>query len=169
MFSATRCQFACGTRRKIERSSSSSSPRNSYCTCASSLPISLILPVNLRNARCRAWECRRECLPDAERTPDRPGNHQRLLLAQGVGEQAERSDLGWWYPSRLPALPMRQHRDDVIELRGRRNIGIEFAAGIDQDRRGVQAFGLQQRCQQRVLVFAIAVLVCSTSAAACGW
>ena len=85
-------------------------------------------------------------------------NDQRLLVAQRVGQQAEWSDLaGRVHPDFLVAH--RQHGDDVIELRGRGNVGIELAAGVDQDGIGVEAFGLEQRRQQRVLVFAVAVLI----------
>ena len=86
-------------------------------------------------------------------------NHQRLLLAQRVGQQAEGRDFAGRIHPDFFFVRHGQHGDDVIELRGRRNIRIELAAGIDQHRRGVQAFGLKQRGQQRVLVFAVAVLI----------
>ena len=85
-------------------------------------------------------------------------DHQRLFLAQGVGEQAEGSDFaGRIHPDFLAAH--REHGDHVIELRGRRDVGIELQAGIDENRIRVKAFGFEKRCEQRVLVFAIAVLI----------
>jgi hypothetical protein len=86
------------------------------------------------------------------------GNDQRQLVAQCEGQQAEGSDFaGSVHPDFVFAHG--QHGDDVIELRGRRDVGIELAAGVDEHRRGMQAFGFEQGGEQRVLIFAVAVLI----------
>ena len=57
-------------------------------------------------------------------------NHQRQLVAQAVSQQAEGCHLaGRIQPDFL--LSHGQHSNDVVELRRRRDVGIEFAAGID--------------------------------------
>ena len=75
-------------------------------------------------------------------------NHQRLLVAQAVGQQAERSHFaGRVHPHFLLAIlgvNHGQHGDDVIELRRRRHVRIKLAARIDENRVGMQAFGIQQ-------------------------
>ena len=83
---------------------------------------------------------------------------ERLFLAQIEGQQPIRRDLR----SRIhPDLifPHGQQTDHVIKLRGRRNIGIQFAAGVDQHRRSPVTCRIQHCFQQGVLVLAIAVLV----------
>ena len=83
---------------------------------------------------------------------------QRFLPAQVVGEQAEGRDLrGGIQPDHF--LADRHHADDVVELRGRGQVGINFAAGIDERGGGVNAQRVEQPFQQRVLVLAVAVLV----------
>ena len=126
--------------------------------------MSLIFPVDLGDLGVGHGSVGRRLLEVRRHRGGRLGgrNHQRLLLAQRIGQQAKGRDLaGRVHPDLFLVVPVtqREHGDDVVELRGRRNVGIELAAGIDEHRPGVQAFGLKQRGQQRVLVFAVAVLV----------
>ena len=70
------------------------------------------------------------------------GDDERQLVAQCVGQQAEWGDFaGSVHPDFVFAHG--QHGDDVIELRRRRDVGIELAAGVDEHRRGMQAFGFE--------------------------
>ena len=83
---------------------------------------------------------------------------ERLLVAQGAGQHAHRRNLLCRVHPQQFTLE-RHNRDHVIELGGRRYGGIEIAAVGNERRPCLDAFGLQQRGQQRVLVFAIAVFV----------
>ncbi len=85
-------------------------------------------------------------------------NGQRLLVAQGCGDDAHGRDfLGGIHPEHFAVE--RHEGDDVVEL-SRRGCGrIGFAAAGDEYRPGFDAFGLQHGGQQRVFVFAIAILV----------
>ena len=88
------------------------------------------------------------------------GNDQRQLVAQTEGQQAEGSNFaGGIHPDFFVRRRHGQQGDHVIELRGRRHVGIELAAGVDQYRRRMQALGFEQGGKQGVLVFAVAVLV----------
>ena len=85
-------------------------------------------------------------------------NHECLLLPQVESQQPVRRYLrGRIHPDLI--FPQGQQTDHVIKLRGRRNIRIQFAAGINQHRRNPVTRSIQHCFQQGVLVLAIAVLV----------
>ena len=50
-------------------------------------------------------------------------------------------------------------RNHMIELRWRRNLGVEIIAGVDENSVTGNAAAFEQRRQQRVFVLAISILV----------
>jgi len=90
-------------------------------------------------------------------------NNQRLLFAQAGRKKPKGCDLcggihpDFVFPQRV--FTQRDQADDVIKLRRRWHVHIEFAVRIDQRRRGVKTRSLKQRGQQSMFVFAVAVLV----------